>query len=69
MKIEDKKILTEQQRFLDNWELKIFENAESLIAPGAYLAENFVKLYPKKFHDKLIIIPPGIDHEVFSPGV
>jgi glycosyltransferase involved in cell wall biosynthesis len=68
LKIEDKKNLTEQQRFLDTWELKIFENAESLIAPGANLAENFKKLYPLKFHDKLIIIPPGIDHELFSPG-
>jgi glycosyltransferase involved in cell wall biosynthesis len=69
MNIEDNTNLTEQQRLLDTWELKIFENAESLIAQSAYLAENFAKLYPVKFRDKLIIIPPGIDHELFSPMV
>lgn len=67
MNIEDNTSLTEQQSFLDTWELKIFENAESLISPSSYLAENFLNLYPEKFHEKLIIIPPGTDHELFSP--
>jgi hypothetical protein len=69
MNIEDNTNLTEQQRLLDTWEMKIFENAESLIAPSSYLAGNFLNLYPEKFHDKLVINPPGIDHELFSPRV
>jgi hypothetical protein len=66
-KKEDRNNMRDEEIYRDNWELKIFESAEWLIAPSAFLAERFFKLYPKIYHKRLIIVPYGIDHKIFKP--
>lgn len=65
--LKDRYKMTDKEIFRDNWELKIFSSAEFLISPSAYLAKSFLELYPKAFHKKVIVIPPGVDHEIFKP--
>lgn len=65
--IKDKNNMTSKEIFIDGWEIKIFKSVEWLIAPSAFLAKSFFKWYPKAFHKKVIVIPPGVDHEIFKP--
>jgi hypothetical protein len=65
--IKDKTNMTSKEIFIDNWELKIFESVEWLIAPYSFLAESFIKSYPKIFHQRLIVVPYGVDHKLFRP--
>jgi glycosyltransferase involved in cell wall biosynthesis len=51
----------------DAWELKIYSQAKKLIAQSGFVGKQFIMMYPKKFHKKLIIIPHGVDHELFTP--
>jgi hypothetical protein len=64
---KDRHNMRAEEIYRDKWELKIFESAEYLIVPYNKLREDFFKLYPKEFHKKVILIPNGVDHEIFKP--
>lgn len=63
----DRNNMTKEEIKRDDWELLIYENAEWLIAPSAFLAGCFLKLYSEISHQRLIVIPPGVDHALFTP--
>lgn len=63
----DRKNMSERELLRDNWELQIYKSAEWLIAQSAFVGETFCKLYPEISHQRLIVVPHGLDHDLFSP--
>jgi glycosyltransferase involved in cell wall biosynthesis len=66
--IKDMNNMNDEESYRDNCELKIFESAEWIISQTAFLGKKFFELYPKIFHQKLIVIPYGVDHQKFKPS-
>lgn len=67
LNLKDRHNMRAEEIYREKWELKIFDSAEFLIVPYNKLREDFFKLYPKEFHKKVILIPYGVDHEIFKP--
>jgi glycosyltransferase involved in cell wall biosynthesis len=67
MHSNDRNNMSERELFRDNWELQIYESAEWLIAQSAFVGESFFKLYLEISHQRLIVVPHGVDHDLFSP--
>lgn len=55
-----------QRKIRDELELKIYEDADCLVAQSTFVAEKFKVLYPEISHDRVSVIHHGVDHKVFT---
>jgi len=53
--------------FRDALELDLLGSADVLIAAAASEREDFNRLYPEIAHDRIVVIPYGVDPDVFYP--
>ncbi|HEY4640618.1 MAG TPA: glycosyltransferase [Thermoanaerobaculia bacterium] len=51
----------------DELEVQIFRDADVLVAVAPSEREDLLRLYPEVQHDRIVIVPYGIDPEVFDP--